>query len=293
MNEAIEETRLTDEGFWDHFWASLKVPSRVSSLSCLDRALSCAFLRLVPDGRGKTLIEIGAAPGRWLVFFHEKLGYAVDGVEYVPAACRKTEENLAVCGTNGRVFQQDFFRNDLPKHSYDVVLSLGFIEHFTDLDPVVAAHIALLKPGGHLVLGVPNLRGLHGVMERLTDSETLAAHNVEVMSVPFLTRLATEHELTPLWVGYTGGLNPGLLSVADAKAENNGGFAGELHRLRPGLVRFVLRGLSYIRNRVTLLDHLNGPNLSNYLLAIYRYTPRSQAKTDADLEHLTDTDPQP
>ena len=273
MGESAIETRLTDEGFWEHFWVALKVPARVNTRGCIDRALTRLFLRFVPQGQGKRLIEIGAAPGRWLVFFHEKLGYAVDGIEYVSSACRKTEENLAACGTKGRVFQQDFFHNDLPKHSYDAVLSIGFIEHFTDLDPVVTGHIALLKPGGVLILAVPNLRGLHGAVERLTDPNTLAVHNLDVMSMSFMERLSVEYDLTPLWIGYTAGINPGLITVADDKSAELGGLAAQLRRRRPALIRFVLRSLSYIRNRLVLLDYLNGPLISSNLLAIYRYVP--------------------
>ena len=284
MIESVEETRLTDENFWDHFWASLKVPSRVNSLSSLDRGLSRAFLRLLPNGQGKKLIEIGAAPGRWLVFFHEKLGYAVDGIEYIQSACRKTEENLLNCGVEGQVFQQDFFKNDLPKHSYDVVLSLGFIEHFSDLESVVKCHIELLKPDGYLVLGVPNLRGFHGTIERLTDPKTLAAHNLDVMQISFMKGLSTKHSLTPLWIGYIGGLNPALLSVAEGRADDGKTITAKLQNNLPNLVRFILRGLSYIRNRIAFLDYLNGPILSGYLLAIYQYTPYSQAEAESGQE---------
>jgi len=276
MSEIVTDTRLTDEGFWEHFWDSLEVPSRINLRGSIDRSLSRAFLRHVPEGSGKRLIEIGAAPGRWLVFFHEKLGYAVDGIEYLSTACRKTEENLVECGTVGKIFQQDFFHNDLPKHSYDVVLSLGFIEHFTDLDPVIAGHIALLNPGGLLIIGVPNLRGLHGVAERLTDPETLAVHNLDVMSMSFMNRLPTEYDLKPLWIGYVGGISPGLLSVGDGKAEDRSGIAAKMRRKRPGLVKFILRALNYIRNRILPLDHVNGPLISSYLLAFYQHTPHER-----------------
>jgi len=273
MNESATETRLTDEGFWEHFWTAVKIPARVNTRGSIDRALTRLFIKFVPHGQGKSLIEIGAAPGRWLVFFREELGYEVDGVEYVASACRKTEENMAACGTKGRVFQQDFFRNDLPKHSYDAVLSIGFIEHFTDLDPVVTGHIALLKPGGVLILGVPNLRGLHGAVERWTDPDAFAVHNLEVMSVPFMERLSAEYELVPLWIGYTAGINPGLITVADDKGGDQGGLAAILRRRRPALLRFILRSLNYIRNRFVFLDRLNGPLISSNLLAIYRYSP--------------------
>lgn len=272
MNNTAEETRLTDEGFWEDFWDYLQVPDRVNPRSSMDRSMSRAFLKRVPGGRGKKLIEIGAAPGRWLVFFQEKLGYAVDGIEYIPSACRKTEENLAACGVAGNVFQQDFFHNDLPKHSYDVVLSLGFIEHFTDLAPVVTGHTALLKPGGLLLLGVPNLRGINYLMGRLINPTNLAAHNLETMSVSFMQKLSQDYDLTPVWIGYVGGLHPGIFAGADDAAGKTGGFAKKLRR---SVFRFVvLRLLNGIRNRIAFLDRLNGSLISGYLLAVYRYTPR-------------------
>ena len=279
----VGEMRLTDETFWEQFWAPVRIPARVNRLASFDRCMSRVFRRFLADGQGKTLIEVGAAPGRWLVYFREKMGYAVDGIEYIPSSCRKTEENLAACGTDGRIFQQDFFHNDLPRHSYDVVLSLGFIEHFTDPDPAVEGHTALLKPGGLLVLGVPNLRGLHGAVERLTDRETLAAHNTAVMSVPFLKGLAARHALSPLWIGYTGGLSPGLISVAgDRSAEREtGGLAATLRRQGVLLLRLVLRLLRYVRSGLPPLDYLNGPLISSYLVAVYRYTPQHEERHEA------------
>jgi len=285
MSQFTEETRLTDEDFWEEHWVSQKIPARINRLASFDRCLSRVFTRFLADGQGKKMIEIGAAPGRWLMFFREKFGYEVDGIEYLPSACRKTEENLAACGIEGRIFQQDFFHNDLPKHSYDVVLSIGFIEHFTDQDTVVGGHVALLKPGGLLVLIVPNLRGLHGAVERLTDRETLAAHNQEVMSVPFMEGLAAKHEMTPLWIGYTAGISPGLLSVADAPPTDRDGIAAKLRRRRVALLRLVLRLLRYVRSGLPPLDYLNGPLISSYLLAVYRYAPQKEGGPVSGPEH--------
>ena len=49
---------------------------------------------------------------------------------------------------------------DLP--TYDVVYSLGLIEHFVDRVSIVERHVRLARPGGLLILGVPNFRGLTG-----------------------------------------------------------------------------------------------------------------------------------
>ncbi len=287
MSQPVGEMRLTDEAFWEQFWAPVRIPARVNRLASFDRCMSRVFRRFLAGGEGKTLIEVGAAPGRWLVFFREKMGYAVDGIEYIPSSCRKAKENLAACGADGRIFQQDFFHNDLPRHSYDVVLSLGFIEHFADPGPAVEGHVALLKPGGLLVMGVPNLRGLHGAVCRLTDRPTLAAHNTDTMRVPFFQGLAVRHALSPLWIGYTGGPSPGLISVADVPSEGRGGAAARRRHRRVLFLRFVLRLLRYVRSGLPPLDYLNGPLLGSYLVGVYRYTPRHEERGEGYAEERT------
>jgi len=58
------------------------------------------------------------------------------------------------------IYNRDIFGDlsDLP--SFDIVFSMGFIEHFSDLDSIVGKHVELLKKHGILLLGVPNYRGI-------------------------------------------------------------------------------------------------------------------------------------
>jgi SAM-dependent methyltransferase len=65
-------------------------------------------------------------------------------------------------GTPGSVVCEDLFRSSLSGESFDLVYSSGLIEHFEDMRGVVGEHLRLLKPGGQLVLIVPNLLGLQG-----------------------------------------------------------------------------------------------------------------------------------
>jgi 2-polyprenyl-3-methyl-5-hydroxy-6-metoxy-1,4-benzoquinol methylase len=41
------------------------------------------------------------------------------------------------------------------------LVSWGLIEHFTDTESVISAHVNLLKPGGILIVSIPNLRGFN------------------------------------------------------------------------------------------------------------------------------------
>jgi 2-polyprenyl-3-methyl-5-hydroxy-6-metoxy-1,4-benzoquinol methylase len=44
------------------------------------------------------------------------------------------------------------------------VISFGFIEHFDNPENVIQKHLDLLKPGGILIVGVPNFTGIHGIL---------------------------------------------------------------------------------------------------------------------------------
>jgi hypothetical protein len=68
-----------------------------------------------------------------------------------------------------------------------VVYSAGVIEHFEDPSRIVRIHTQLLKPVGLALITVPNLRGLYG---RLASVETLAIHNLDIMTPQALRRLA-------------------------------------------------------------------------------------------------------
>ena len=51
--------------------------------------------------------------------------------------------------------QDDFFANQLPRRSFDVVRSFGFIDHFDDPTEVVERPLGLLTPVAKVVTSVP------------------------------------------------------------------------------------------------------------------------------------------
>ncbi len=91
--------------------------------------------------------------------------------------------------------------------AFDVVYSGGLIEHFTDPRAAIAAHLRILRRGGHLVIGIPNYRGIYG---RLIKRDVLDKHNVGIMSLPAFRALFNTPELETLFCGYYGKLNLGL-----------------------------------------------------------------------------------
>lgn len=64
--------------------------------------------------------------------------------EYSPVGAKLNRENFKDWGLNPEhVIESDFFADDFQsayRAQFDVVISRGFIEHFTSLQPVIDAH---------------------------------------------------------------------------------------------------------------------------------------------------------
>jgi SAM-dependent methyltransferase len=60
----------------------------------------------------------------------------------------------------------DVFDSPFPDSSFDLVFSQGLIEHFKDPVPIFQAHVRLVKPGGWLVIRVPQKYNLFTFYKR-------------------------------------------------------------------------------------------------------------------------------
>jgi SAM-dependent methyltransferase len=242
-----------DVSFWDdeHF-ADVTLPARPRLDFPFERCFARELVRHAPVTRGARVLEIGCTPGRWLVFYAERFGGRVEGVEYSARGVALTRRNLELSGVHGTVHHADVF--EFEPRPFDLVLSSGFIEHFDDLDKAFARHVMFVAPSGRLVIGVPNFRGLNRVLQARADPAYLALHNLGAMEPTVYRRFAAEHELVLEHVGYLGGFDPVLI-------KND----------RPD-VRAVI-GLEGLYRRLPGTDRLNHRLLSSYLLAVFRRRP--------------------
>jgi SAM-dependent methyltransferase len=242
---------LTDQEFWEeeYIWTDVALPARPDGSFSFDRALMTAFAGHAAPAAGESVLEIGCAPAKWLVHLAERYDAAVEGVEYSPKGAAVSRDNLAACGVRGTIHTEDFFAFDADP--VDMVVSLGFIEHFDDTASVFARHVRLVKPGGRLVIGVPNFRGLNGVLQRLGDPPYLALHNRDAMRPALYRELAARHGLRELFLDYIGGPDPVIVRSH-----------------RAPITAVVLAGRRIRRLRLT--DRINHPWLSSYLLGVWR-----------------------
>ena len=252
---------LTDRGFWDAYWGSFALPAEVDERRPFDRSLA-AGLRALVRGVSGSALEIGCAPGRWLAFLAREQRLEVAGIEYTAAGTAATRRNLDLLGVPYlAVDEADFFA--LPASpTYDLVVSLGFVEHFSEPATVIARHAAWLRPGGLLIIGVPNFANVHGWFQKVLDPAVLAVHNVGIMSHQVLTTLGIEAGLVPETMSYLGSFEPAL-PIAQRGVRN----------WRQFFAKVALRVARLVRGAPVLgrmLDRWNGRHVSAYLLASYR-----------------------
>ena len=86
--------------------------------------------------------------------------------------------NFRKQGTDGGIVCDDFLQTSIQAGQFDLVYSLGLIEHFDDLQFVVRVHLNYVRPGGMLLLVSPNLQGVHGKSLRRLAPSLLARHRV-------------------------------------------------------------------------------------------------------------------
>lgn len=110
-------------------------------------------------GRCGRLLDIGTADGGFLAVMRDQ-GWEVEGIERFDAG-----------NPHGLTIHRFDFPDecDLPHETFDVVTAWAVFEHLHDPASAFAEAARLLRPGGHLVLQVPNLRSIQGRWSRQED----------------------------------------------------------------------------------------------------------------------------
>lgn len=249
----------TEKEFWEHFWENTALPSRIDPSFSNDRVISETLKNYVPPGGGeKVALEVGCAPGKWMIFLSEDLGYISEGCEYVESAVRTTQKNLEICSIpNARVYHGDFLTMDFEGKAFNLILSLGFIEHFSDPEKIIRRKLSLLKDGGYLVIGIPKFTGLNyhiaRIVDKKLDHKILPAHNLVIMEREYFRNLSRVLPLTPVFIDYVGGFEPALFDISRTPFW----FKCAFHALSLALANPIMR-------------HLKIGWCSGYIMAIYR-----------------------
>ncbi|SHH71007.1 class I SAM-dependent methyltransferase [Bradyrhizobium erythrophlei] len=182
---------LAGEAHWDKRdgTARPRLPSKLNAT--VGDMLALLDPLLVPGSR---VLEVGCAPGKFLLWFALAREAKACGVEYAENSHKKTVQLFADANATADIRKEDFMQTTFEPRSFDLVYSFGVIEHFDDPRPMVKKHFEMLKPGGTAIITVPHFgadSGYGWLCQRM-DREAYDIHNANIMSENGMLALAPE-----------------------------------------------------------------------------------------------------
>jgi hypothetical protein len=168
------DIRLTSVEHWARR-GGIKASDVDIGTSCWFRQHASIFRRFLGHPGYSTIVEIGAYPGHVLDWARRCFGLRASAIEYVPSQAHA----LAAVYPDFEVLAGDFLSSEtfVAGRTWDVVFSLGLVEHWSDPRVPIARHAAMTSPGGTCIVGIPLHCGLYGEILRHLDPTLREKHS--------------------------------------------------------------------------------------------------------------------
>ena len=156
-------------------------------------------------------LEIGCAPWKLLAWVAKILQAEVSGLDYSANGIRFAQLLFERLNISADLRCEDLTQTTFAPESLDFVFINGLIEHFDDPREIVRQHVHLAKPGGTVLVLIPNYTGIYGRLLRRFDPKNIEIHNLTIMNPPALAALAPRDLVSDVAAYRTGRAAPGLV----------------------------------------------------------------------------------
>jgi len=198
----MPKNKLTTKEYWETYYKAQHTDrSHIVKV--------CSFYNqfwdklVVKKNTDKSLIEIGGYPGRYLAYLASEYGVKTTCLDY-NSNVSQIEDAFKTMGVEDYNIINADFTTYKPEELYDYVVSNGFIEHFENFDEILDLHCKYLKPGGKMLIMIPNKRYLRMIYGYLCDYENLKIHNLKCMKLKVFRDFAKRNHLKINHLSYYG-----------------------------------------------------------------------------------------
>ncbi len=162
---------------------------------------------LTPQRSDLSCFEFGIYPGRYAAVFGN-LGYELNGVDQIPYTQNRLPQWFSECAYTYNYLGCESIENLNLDRRFDLVYSIGFIEHFKDYKNIIDKHLDLLSDDGVLFISTPNFRGvIQFLLHLLIDKKNLDRHVIESMNPKIWKEQLIERGLNVISYGYFHGFD--------------------------------------------------------------------------------------
>jgi hypothetical protein len=269
-DERMDAAPLTTPAYWDEKWLGLSLPVLAGSdpADLLTIPILRELVRHVDPKPGTRVLEIGGAPGGLVARLVREFGVTATSVDVSEEGCRKTRENLEILGIDATVVCADALTWEPPDEPFDLVISLGVVEHFMDLDAVFAAHARLASAGAVVAVGLPHYVRLLAPLFRRWAPQELATHNLAAFDSDYVRAVTSRLGLVEVRDCYLGGIQPRLVTSLGFEGSPTWAYRGAALLARRETALYAWRGVRSARPPLNV--RLNHRLVSAYELRLYR-----------------------
>ncbi len=112
------------------------------------------------------IIELGAGSGGDILYLSQ-LGAKTTALDFSQESVSIIKSRAKTQKIKIKTVCQDCQKTDLPNNYFDLVFSVGLVEHFTKPLPIIKEQVRILKPGGYLVIDVPQKFNLYTLVKKI------------------------------------------------------------------------------------------------------------------------------
>lgn len=178
--------RLTSKEYWKNYYTgNYARDSIIKVCSEWDEI----FDRIPIGNSHKTLLEIGGYPGRYASYLAKKFKLIPSIIDFNPSGSVVENVMKEMQIEKHRYINEDFFSHCTSK-KYDLVFSMGFIEHFSDFNRALDLHTKYLSYNGYLLIIIPSKRYGQLIYRYIFDRDDLEKHNKKCMNLKTFVNFA-------------------------------------------------------------------------------------------------------
>lgn len=183
-----------------------------------DRRLLGMFERHANVTAESHVLEIGCGRSAWLPYLGQRMRCPVVGIDIEPFAAELARANLDGAGVKGEVLCRNAFdlkANEDLLERFDLVYSMGVIEHFDNAAERLADLAKYLRHEGRILTTVPNMHAVNWALQRLGDRATFEMH--VIYNARKLVQIHEAAGFETIAAGYVGFFDGYLTSSAGAQ----------------------------------------------------------------------------
>jgi 2-polyprenyl-3-methyl-5-hydroxy-6-metoxy-1,4-benzoquinol methylase len=174
----------TEISYWESQWGGKRHPkpyhldiNKRNLRNFKVRKFHQLFSMILNDRRGKRLIEIGCGSSLWLPYFASCFDMEITGIDYSPTGCHQAKELLERFNVRGDILEADLFNPPSEMFGkFDIVVSFGVVEHFSDPSVCIHACSKFMRKEGIMITVIPNMIGLVGKIQKCIDPVVFNLH---------------------------------------------------------------------------------------------------------------------